>query len=168
MQRAPLSGDILGADGQIYNLVDLMGGGAPIDGRVVDRSRYAPMGGKVIGSDGRIYDLPSMIIGKTITIGEATSASITLVNSIEYRYGEVEELTIVLPEVFPEQFQCSVVFSSGLAPTVFTCPASVKWSGSNIDSNLALVPVAHKRYTLLFWHDGVNLCAISRGVDMSA
>ena len=57
----PRSGRIKTDDGQIYNMVDLLGGGMPISTNSVDIDAYAPQGDRIIGEDGNIYSLVELL-----------------------------------------------------------------------------------------------------------
>ena len=67
---SPHSGIMIGADGRAYNLVDLYGGGTPINDQLYDIHQYPPLGGIVIGSDGRAYDLAQIIREKAVSAYE--------------------------------------------------------------------------------------------------
>lgn len=59
--ETPQGGNYIGADGRVYNIVDLLGGGVPVSDAVYDVHQYAPKGGLVLGSDGRVYDLTQLL-----------------------------------------------------------------------------------------------------------
>lgn len=59
--RVPTTGNVIGADGKLYNLVSLLGGSEPVDDRVFDVSSYSPWLGLLIGADGRVYDIVQLI-----------------------------------------------------------------------------------------------------------
>ncbi len=58
----PQSGNYIASNGQVYNIVDLLGGGTPVNAQVYDVRQYAPKCGLVLGSDGRVYDLPALLL----------------------------------------------------------------------------------------------------------
>lgn len=58
---SPQSGNYIAANGRVYNMVDLLGGGTPINDTVYDINQYAPKCGLVLGSDGRVYDLTELL-----------------------------------------------------------------------------------------------------------
>lgn len=60
---SPRSGNIVGSDGQMYNVVDLLGGGTPVNGNLYDISQFEPRSALVIGSDNRLYDLVELLQG---------------------------------------------------------------------------------------------------------
>lgn len=62
-QFSPASGNIIGADGEVRNIVDLLGGGTPVSQQVYDASQYAPRGSLILGSDGKAYDLVDLLQG---------------------------------------------------------------------------------------------------------
>jgi hypothetical protein len=57
MSYAPRSGRIIGENGQVYNLVDMLGGGEPISNKTYNISQYAPQGSMIIGEDGKVCSL---------------------------------------------------------------------------------------------------------------
>lgn len=60
-EYSPSGGDIVGADNQLHNVVDLLGGGTPVNATVYDHTMFAPKGGIIIGSDNRAYDLVELL-----------------------------------------------------------------------------------------------------------
>lgn len=61
ISRQPKSGRFIGADGQVYNLVDLLGGASPLSDKRYDIDKYAPSGGLIIGEDGHVYSLVDLL-----------------------------------------------------------------------------------------------------------
>src|SRR5690625_5300134 len=61
ISRQPKSGRFIGADGQVYNLVDLLGGASPLSDKQYDIDKYAPSGGLIIGEDGHVYSLVDLL-----------------------------------------------------------------------------------------------------------
>lgn len=59
--QAPKSGNFVGKDGKIHNIVDLLGGGTPVSEHRYNIRDYAAMSGLVLGSDGKAYDLVELI-----------------------------------------------------------------------------------------------------------
>src|SRR5690625_4278147 len=57
----PKSGRFIGADGQVYNLVDLLGGASPLSDKQYDIGKYAPSSGLIIGEDGHVYSLVDLL-----------------------------------------------------------------------------------------------------------
>ena len=59
-QFSPVSGDLVGIDGQVANLADLLSGETTGEA-VAHPETYGPRSGKIIGADGCLYDLPTLI-----------------------------------------------------------------------------------------------------------
>lgn len=59
---SPQGGNYIAANGRVYNMVDLLGGGTPVNDQVYDINQYAPKCGLVLGSDGRVYDLTALLL----------------------------------------------------------------------------------------------------------
>lgn len=57
----PQGGNIVGADNQVYNIVDLLGGGTPVNENIYDITMFKPLSSLIIGSDNRLYDLVKLI-----------------------------------------------------------------------------------------------------------
>lgn len=57
----PVSGSILNENGQIVNLVDLLGGGTPVSNEIHDVAQYAPRNGNVVRSDGTVINLVTLL-----------------------------------------------------------------------------------------------------------
>lgn len=68
----PRSGRMLGDDGQVYNVVDLLGGGTPVSDEVYDIEQYTPASGDVIGEDGQVYNLVDLL--QSVAAGEGSVA----------------------------------------------------------------------------------------------
>lgn len=60
-EYSPQGGNIIGSDNQMYNIVDLLGGGAPVNSNLYDITQFQPKSGLIIGSDGRMYDLVELL-----------------------------------------------------------------------------------------------------------
>lgn len=91
------------------------------------------------------------------------TSTIELSNNTEYRANELSSLEITLKETIENDFISSVIFTSGETPTSFNYPADIKWSGDDVTSGI-FVPIANKRYTIMFYYDGININGVSRGV----
>jgi hypothetical protein len=94
---------------------------------------------------------------------ETLLAQTTLSNKTIFRANEIASVELLIPSTIDDNFLCEVDFTSGTTPTAFTMVDTVKWRGDDLVKG-SLVPQANKRYNLLFWYDGVNLNAESRGV----
>jgi hypothetical protein len=76
------SGRYIGEDGQVYNLVDLLGSGAaPVDGMVKNIDEYSPRSGRVIGEDGQVYNVVDLIAAKQAEINNSIGAAVEPVAS---------------------------------------------------------------------------------------
>jgi len=74
-QYAPETGRLIGEDGQIYNIVDLLGPSTPVGGGVVANvNDYTPKTGRVIGEDGQIYNLVDLFQSLSSSGGDMTKA----------------------------------------------------------------------------------------------
>lgn len=95
-----------------------------------------------------------------------TRLTITLQDNSIFNFTDdaLATLSISVPETINADFACQVNFSSGTTATAFTAPDTIKWAGDDIVSG-AFVPVANKRYAILFYSDGSNLRAVSQGVE---
>lgn len=60
-EMTPASGNVIGADGKVYNLVTLMGGGEPVSDTVYDVGSFQPRSALILGEDGKVYDLVKLI-----------------------------------------------------------------------------------------------------------
>lgn len=107
------------------------------------------------------------------------ATELILESNMDYRLSRIEGvvgLTLKLPDSMPDDFECSLVFRSGDdTATSITCPSFIKWSGEDVESVTTtengaevtyncLVPKANKTYNVIFWYDGFNVNAVSRGV----
>ena len=96
----------------------------------------------------------------TITTSTETTASITLADNTEARYGEITSLTVALPETISDSFVSSAVFKSGATATTVTVPSDVYCQGADC-KNGVFTPKANKRYTMIFSYDGIMNCYIA-------
>lgn len=88
--------------------------------------------------------------------------SITLADNTIYNGGEQTSLTIALPATDTVGFICDVDFSSGnTATTLSYSLPDIFWAGTDVAYDATaqkdiFTPVANKRYTIVFYYDGVN------------
>lgn len=92
---------------------------------------------------------------------EQNENSVELTDNTIYNAGEMASLSITFPTV-DLKYTSQLNFTSGATATAFTAPATIKWDGDSI-VNGAFVPETNKRYVIMFYYDGVNICAIARG-----
>jgi hypothetical protein len=59
----PISGRMLTENGQVVNIVDILGGGfaQPVSGEVYDVSSISPHSGRVVGEDGRVFNIADLL-----------------------------------------------------------------------------------------------------------
>ena len=115
---------------------------------------------KLLGTDGII---PT---DRRIKV-QALSAtdSITLADNTIYNGGTQTALTIALPATATNSFTSEIDFTSDSTPTILTYPNTINWIGSpdDIVAN-DFIPQSNKRYSCMFWYDGVNYNCVVKGV----
>lgn len=72
-------------------------------------------------------------------------------------------LQLLLPSVIPDNYISGLVFSSGSTPRTLTYPQTILFTGDDCIDNV-FVPKANTTYNVMFWYDGINVNAVSRGV----
>lgn len=72
-------------------------------------------------------------------------------------------LQFQLPSAIPDDYISSLVFNSGNEPTTLTYPQTILFTGDDCIDNV-FVPKANTTYNVMFWYDGINVNAVSRGV----
>ena len=99
------------------------------------------------------------------TLVEIDTATLTqeLANDTIYDCGEMTSITLTLPATIDAKFISQLNFTSGSTPTSITAPNTVKWLGNDITSSV-FVPVASKRYAVLFFSDGTAVRGLVQGV----
>jgi hypothetical protein len=70
---SPDGGWLQNAEGEIVNLVDLLGGGTPLSDKVQHPTN--PRSGLLVGSDGKVYDITKMIGSAHIALPEPSAAA---------------------------------------------------------------------------------------------
>ena len=98
-----------------------------------------------------------------IVIITDTDVEITLENNVIFNCGGLTDLEIVLPASTTADFTCQVNFTSGSTETSLVAPNTIVWLGDDIESDV-FVPAASKRYSVMFYYDGVNFRGIVQGV----
>lgn len=114
--------------------------------------------------------ITSMIFKQATSVWgiDTTSQSpITLTNNIEFRLGEISDLTIELPDEISQDFMSEIVFIAASGITMDYSSLNITWSGDDVSEN-AFVPVEGKTYNILFFNnsatDTPSIQAIVRGV----
>lgn len=110
---------------------------------------------EIMSADGTI---PAERMLKTV---ELVDSSVELAINTIYNAGEMASLSITFPTV-DVRYTSQLNFTSGATATAFTAPDDIKWDGDSIVKG-AFVPEINKRYVILFYYDGINICAIARG-----
>jgi hypothetical protein len=101
-------------------------------------------------------DLTTLVTESGATVSRQL-ASDTIVNC-----DTVTSLTITLPSTYDAKFISQINFTSGATPTSLTAPNTIVWLGNDITSSV-FVPVANKRYAVLFFSDGTNVRGLVQG-----
>lgn len=104
----------------------------------------------------------------TPVLDEKPDLSFTLKHNCEHRRYDPETLgstwlQLLLLSNMPKDFISSLVFVSGNNPRTLSYPEAIIFTGDDVVDNV-LVPTADKVYNVMFWYDGINVNAVSRGV----
>lgn len=102
-------------------------------------------------------DLTTLVTVSTTTLTQE------LAGDTIYDCGELTDLTITVPATMDAKYISQVNFTSGTTPTSLTAPNTIKWKGEDLTGGV-FVPVASKRYAVLFFSDGQNI----RGIVQAA
>lgn len=97
-----------------------------------------------------------------ITISTSTVVQ-ALASNYVYDCGEMTSIEVTLPSTLTANFASQMNFTSGTTATTFTAPNTIKWLGDDT-LNYAFTPVANKRYTVLFYYDGVYMRGLVQGI----
>ena len=96
-------------------------------------------------------------------IHTGSSTAFYLAHNVERRFGICTDLQLHLPQSIPNDYISSLVFSSGNTATTLSYPERIVFTGDDCIDNV-FVPKANTTYNVLFWYDGINVNAVSRGV----
>lgn len=102
-------------------------------------------------------DLTTLVTVSTTTLTQE------LASDTIYDCGELTNLTITFPATMDAKYISQVNFTSGTTPTALTAPNTIKWKGEDLTGGV-FVPVASKRYALLFFYDGTAVRGIVQSV----
>lgn len=80
----------------------------------------------------------------------------------DIRYGVASSLTILLPDVFDDDYYSMLTFDSPEVATAISYPEIISFSGESVADG-EFVPDENMHYTLLFWYDGRLQCHV-RGI----
>lgn len=97
---------------------------------------------------------------EVVTVSASTLTQELATDTI-YNCGELTALTITFPATPTASFISQVNFTSGTTATALTAPVDVVWSGDDIVSDV-FVPDVSKRYSVMFFYDGVSMCGIAK------
>lgn len=113
------SGRIINERGQTVNIVDLLGGGKPVNEEKHNIESYALHSGRVIGEDGKVYNIVDLFgnVEQKTKIITSTDTTATIEPNTSHEYGEVAGLNLTLSD---ETGSYEVVFESGTTPTVLS------------------------------------------------
>lgn len=102
--------------------------------------------------------------GDSTQVVEKGSGAITqeLAGDTVYNCGTVSALTITFPATVTPKYISQVNFTSGTTATALTAPVGMVWLGNDIVQGV-FVPVASKRYAVLFFYDGTNVRGLVQG-----
>lgn len=93
-----------------------------------------------------------------------TAISFVLGHNTEYRKNSIcTDLQLRLPSNVPDDYISSLVFNSGNKATTLSYPQTILFTGDDVIDNV-FVPAANTTYNVMFWYDGINVNAVSRGV----
>lgn len=97
-----------------------------------------------------------------VTSVATTTLTQTLAANYTYNCGEMTSLDISFPATPAVNYISQLNFSSGATPTSITAPNTVVWLGNDITGGV-FVPVASKRYCVLFFYDGTAVRGLVQG-----
>lgn len=102
--------------------------------------------------------------GDSTQVVEKGSGAITqeLAADTIYNCGTASALTITFPATVGPKYISQVNFTSGTTATALTAPAGMVWLGNDIVQGV-FVPVASKRYCVLFFYDGTAVRGLVQG-----
>lgn len=98
----------------------------------------------------------------TITTVSASTLTQEIADNTIYNAGELSALTITLSNTINADFISEIDFTSGSTATTLTAPNTILWAGDDLTSNV-FAPAASKRYTVMFYSDGVSVRGVVQG-----
>ena len=121
-------------------------------------------GGGVVSVNGQtgVVVLSGADLTTLVTVSTATLTQ-ELANDTIYDCGELTDLTITFPVSMDAKYISQVNFTSGATPTSLTAPNTIKWKGEDLTGGV-FVPVAGKRYAVLFFSDGTAVRGLVQSV----
>ena len=91
-----------------------------------------------------------------------TTKSITLASDTIYNCGTMSSITISLPSNPTPKFVAQLNFTSGSTATTIPPVSGLTWLGDDVDTTFT--PQTNKRYSIMFFYDGVSVRGIVQAV----
>lgn len=112
---------------------------------------------------------PDDIEQKASVVALSAVDSITLTDNTIFNGSTQTSLSIALWSAPSVSSITQVVFSSGATETSLSFPGTINWFGDDLIYDATLQkfifgPVSNKRYTIMFYYDGVTTIGIVKGV----
>lgn len=127
MSNNVMNGNIIDGQGEVVNVVDVLGGTNGIKADI-DITLYSPVNGSILGSDNKIYNLVDLLdnVGKKQEVIDDEGTEAIIKPNALYEYGIVEELDLTLNDEIGEY---NIIFESGTEPTALsiTSEKEVLW-----------------------------------------
>ena len=119
--------------------------------------------GEIVETDLSVSDIPPL--GPTV-ITLSNDNTITLADNTCFRGASVTAFTIETPSTDFYPFCSEIDFTSGNTATTITYTgSSILWDANSDDLvDGVFVPVANKKYTLMFWYNGTDYCGTAVGL----
>lgn len=144
--------------GKVYQVVNVGGGGGGGTTNYNQLSNKPQINGVTLSGNKTMADLGVNIEEtKTATL---TSSTQLATNTI-FTAGELSSVTLTLPAV-DTKFISEIHFTSGATATTFAFPSGNRFDGEDCDNGV-FVPVANKRYSIMFFYDGTKVCGLVYG-----
>lgn len=101
-------------------------------------------------------------VENTVTLG--TTESITLADNTVYSDGGngVSSLTVATPATYDTTFVSTVNFTSGNTATTYSA-TGISHRGDDCNTSFVFTPTLNKRYTIMYYYDGVSFWGIVKG-----
>ena len=114
----------------------------------------------VNGKTGTVVLTGSDLVTETDITG--STASITLASDTIYNCGEMTSITLSIPNDLTPKFIAQLNFTSGSTATDVD-GSSITWLGDDVDTTFTAQ--SDKRYSIMFFYDGINVRGIVQAVD---
>ncbi len=108
------------------------------------------------------YVTPDQIPSLIVSVKDIPASSFEIEHNTIYRKNEpVKEISLTVPTNPQADFICEMNFTSDASWVGFTAPDTLKWIGDGVKDG-AFVPNMGKRYTILFYFDGMYMRAVAQ------